>query len=146
MTEQTTRASPSLYEQDETAWLEQTAGLVAQGRFAEIDHHHLREYLIDMARRDKREVLSRLMILLVHLLKWEHQPQLRTKSWEATIFHQRQELQDLLESGTLRNYGREILAKAYERAIKQAALETEAEEATFPVTCPWPLEELVPAE
>jgi hypothetical protein len=86
------------------------------------------------------------MVLLAHLLKWEHQPQLRTKSWEATIFHQRQELQDLLESGTLRNYGREILAKAYERAVKQAALEMDAAEDTFPVTCPWPLEELVPAE
>lgn len=146
MPEQTTPATVSLYEQDETAWLEQTAGLVAQRRFAEIDHHHLSEYLADMARRDKREVLSRLVVLLAHLLKWEHQPQQRTRSWEATILHQRQELQDLLESGTLRNHAREMLAKAYDRAVKQAALEMGMAEGAFPAACPWPLEELAPEE
>src|SRR5436305_3095224 len=94
MTEQTKPATPSLYEQDETAWLEQTAGLVAGRRFAEIDHHHLSEYLADMARRDRREVLSRLVVLLVHLMKWQHQPEQRARSSGATILRQRQELQD----------------------------------------------------
>ncbi len=146
MSEQTTPATPSLYEQDETAWLEQTAGLVAQRRFAEIDHHHLGEYLADMARRDRREVLSRLVVLMAHVLKGEHQPEQRTRSWEATILHQRQELQDLLESGTLRNHAREVLARAYERAVGQAAVEMGVEEGTLPAACPWPLEELVPEE
>lgn len=146
MSEQTTPAVPSLYEQDETAWLEQTAGLVAQQRFAEIDHHQLSEYLADMAKRDKREVLSRLVVLLVHLLKWEHQPQQRTRSWETTILHQRGELHDLLESGTLRNHAREVLAKAYQRAVREAALEVGAAEGAFSAACPWTLEELVPEE
>jgi hypothetical protein len=141
---QTTPAATTLFEQDETAWLEQTAGLIAQRRFAEIDHHQLSEYLADMARRDKREVLSRLVVLLAHLLKWEHQPQQRTPSWEATILHQREELHDLLESGVLRNYAGEVLAKAYQRATKQAALETAAAEGAFPPACPWSLEELAP--
>src|SRR5207237_7533549 len=142
MSEHTKPAIPSLYEQDETAWLEQTAGLVAQRRFAEIDHHQLSEYLADMARRDKRDVLSRLVVLLAHLLKWEHQPQQRTKSWEATILHQREELQDLLESGTLCNYAREVLAKAYQRAAREAALEMGADISALPEVCPWSLEEL----
>jgi hypothetical protein len=146
MNEQTTPATPSLYEQDETAWLEQTAHLVAQRRFAEIDHHHLGEYLADMARRDRREVLSRLVVLLAHLLKGEHQPGQRSQSWEATILHQRQELQDLLESGTLRNHARQVLAKAYERAVQQAAVEMGVEEGALPAACPWTLEVLVPEE
>ncbi len=104
MTEQSTPATPSLYEQDETAWLEQTAGLVAQRRFDEIDHESLSEYLTEMARRDRREVLSRLTVLLVHLLKWDHLPEQQTNSWQATILHQREELRDLLESRTLENY------------------------------------------
>ena len=137
---------PQLYEEDETAWLDEMARLVAERRFAELDAEHLSEFLSDMARRDRREVLSRLVILLTHLLKWEHQPQQRTKSWEAKILHQREELQDLLESGTLRNYAREVLAKAYERAARQAMLETGAEEGAFAAACPWPLEELVPEE
>ncbi len=146
MTEQPTPAAPSLYEQDETAWLEWTACLVVQRRFDEIDPEHLSEYLTDMARRDRREVLNRLTVLLAHLLKWEHQPQQRTNSWQATILHQRQQLQDLLESRTLENYARESLAKAYHRAVRQAALEAGVEAGAFPAACPWSLEEVVPQE
>ena len=146
MSKQTTPAVTCLYEQDETGWLEQTAGLVAQRRFAEIDHEQLSEYLADMARREKREVLSRLVVLLVHLLKWEHQPQQRTRSWEATILHQRGELRDLLESGVLRNHAQEVLVKAYERAAREAALEMGAAEGALPDACPWTLEELTAEE
>src|SRR5438105_15288639 len=109
---------PPLCLDDETAWLEQTAALVAQRRFGEIDPDHLSEYLSDMARRDKREVLSRLTVLLAHLLKWDRQPDRRTGSWEATILHQRQELRDLLESRTLRNHAGEALGTAYARAVR----------------------------
>jgi hypothetical protein len=146
MTEQTLLPTSSLYELDETAWLEQTAALVAQRRFDEIDHAQLSEYLSDMARRDKREILNRLTALLAHLLKWEHQPDRRTNSWQITILHQRHELRDMLESRTLENHARAILAKAYERALQQAALETGTEEAAFPALCPWSLAEVVPEE
>ncbi len=146
MTEQTMPTASPLYEQDETAWLEQTAALVAQSRFAEIDRRQLSEYLTDMAKRDKREVLSRLVVLLVHLLKWEHRPQQRTRSWEATILHQRGELRDLLESGVLRNHAQEVLAKAYLRAAREAALEMGAAEGALPDACPWTLEELTAEE
>src|SRR5437667_12763961 len=66
-----------LYERDETAWLEVMSALAASGRFAEMDYRHLSEYLADMARRDRREVFSRLVVLLSHLLKWDHQPERR---------------------------------------------------------------------
>ena len=75
----------SLYQEDETAWLEQMAQLIAERRFAELDYAHLQEFLTDRARRDKREVLSRLTTLLTHRLKWEHQPDKRSNSWRAKI-------------------------------------------------------------
>jgi hypothetical protein len=128
-----------LYLDDETAWLDEMACLVAERRLQDLDCEHLSEFLADMARRDRREVLSRLTTLLVHLLKWEHQPEQRTNSWRATIAAQRNELKDLLESGTLRKYAEEVLAKAYERAAVQAALETGLDEEVFPDTCPFAL-------
>lgn len=143
MSQQPLPVTLSLYQLDETAWLEQTAALVAQGRFGEVDHANLSEYLIDMARRDRREVLSRLIVLLVHLLKWDHQPDKRTGSWDATITHQRGELRDLLESRTLENYGREVVARAYERAVKEAAREIGVELSTFHAACPWSLEQIL---
>ncbi len=146
MSEQITSAPPSLYEQDETAWLEQTADLVAQRRFDEIDRQHLWEYLSDMARRDKREVFSRLVSLLAHLLKWEYQPEQRSNSWRGTILEQRRELRQLLESGTLRRHAGEVLPRAYQEAVEQAAAETGLAEGTFPPEQSLSLEETLGPE
>jgi hypothetical protein len=146
MSQQPPPVALSLYEQDETAWLEQTALLIAQCRFDEVDHAHLSEYLTDMARRDRREVLHRVTVLLLHMLKWEHQPDQRTASWQATIRHQRQELRDLFESRTLENHAREVLAIGYGRAVQQVAAATDKDITAFPTTCPWPLEDVVPSQ
>ncbi|MBM4068378.1 MAG: DUF29 domain-containing protein [Planctomycetes bacterium] len=136
---------PDLFEQDETAWLEAMSRLILAGHFEELDFDHLSEYLSDMARRDKREVLSRLTTLLAHLLKWEQQPEKRTRSWAATIANQRDELADLLESKTLLKHAAEALPKAYGRAVKQAALETGLAETEFPADCPHALETILQA-
>lgn len=121
-----------LYLGDETAWLEQMAALIAEGRFADLDYANLGEFLTDMARRDKREVMSRLTLLMIHRLEWEHQPEKRSRSLQATIAEQRRELEDALESGTLRRYAQESLAKAHGGAIEQAAIETGLDGSAFP--------------
>ena len=133
----------ALYEQDETAWLEAVSELIRLGRLDEVDYPNLAEYLADMARRDRREVSSRLAVLIAHLLKWRYQPERRSGSWRETIEVQRQELAELLESGVLRNHAVEILAKAYAKGIRQAAAETELLESTFPTDCPESLDELL---
>jgi hypothetical protein len=132
-----------LFERDETAWLEIMAGLAAEGRYAEMDHQNLSEYLSDMAKRDRREVASRLVTLLTHLLKWEYQPDRRSGSWRGTILEQRRELRKLLESGTLHNHALAILAEAYADARKQAAAETELPRQTLPLECRWELDSLL---
>lgn len=129
-----------LYERDETGWLEAMAGLIRAGRLDEVDYPNLAEYLADMARRDRREVVSRLSVLIAHLLKWRHQPERRSRSWRATIEVQRQELSELLESGVLRDHAGEVLGKAYANGVRQAAAETGLPDATFPADCPYPLE------
>src|SRR5438874_16647 len=133
----------TLYEQDETAWLEAMAALAATGRYAEMDFLHLSEYLSDMAKRDLREVFSRLVTLLCHLLKWQHQPDRRSGSWRGTIREQRRELRQLLESGTLRNYAESVLADTYEEARRQAADETGLSLDVFPAEDARGLEELL---
>lgn len=134
-----------LYEQDETAWLEAMAALAADGRLAEMDHHNLSEYLLDMARRDRREVISRLAVLIAHLLKWRDQPARRSGSWRETVEVQRQELSELLESGTLRNHAADSLSKAYTFGVRQAVAETGLAESTFPADCPFTLDEVLSA-
>jgi Domain of unknown function DUF29 len=143
MVRRTAEVLPELYEEDETAWLEQMAELIRAGRLDELDYSHLSEYLTDMARRDRREVMSRLVVLIAHLLKWDHQPGMRTNSWRGTIVSQRHELVDLLESGVLRNHAAEILPKAYANAVQQAAADTGLPESTFPAECPYSLEAIL---
>jgi hypothetical protein len=143
MHERITPLPTSLYEQDETAWLEQTAKLVEQRRFGEIDHEHLQEYLSDMARRDKREVFSRLRTVIVHLLKVKVQPERRSKSWQRTILEQRSDLEQLLQSATLRRHAGEVLGQAYKKAVNVAAVETGLAEEVFPSECFLSLEEVL---
>jgi hypothetical protein len=132
-----------LYETDETAWLEAMAELIQQGRRDELDYPHLAEYLSDMARRDRREVESRLATLLTHMLKWTYQPDHRSRSWRGTIIEQRQELARHASRGVLRNHAEAVLADAYAEAIVRAAAETGLAAESFPSACPYTLEQLL---
>lgn len=146
MVQRTSKALAALYETDETAWLEATAELVRDGRLDELDITTLAEYLADMARRDRREVESRLIVLLAHLLKWLHQPDRRTGSWRATVIEQRQELEGLVARGVLRNHAEAVLADAYQKAVERTAAETGLPEGTLPKTCPYALDRLLSSD
>jgi hypothetical protein len=145
MVQRTPIATAPLFDVDETAWLEVTAEQIRQGRLEEVELDTLAEYLTDMAKRDRREVFSRLVTLLCHLLKWEYQSDRRCGSWRGTILEQQRELRLLLESGTLRNHAVAVFADAYDDARKQAAAETGLERATFPAECVWILDSALTA-
>jgi hypothetical protein len=122
------------------------ADLIQQGRCGELDYPHLSEYLSDMARRDRREVESRLATLLAHVLKWVHQPENRSRSWRSTIVEQRQELSRLVARGVLRNHAEAVLADAYAEAIERATADTGLAAESFPAACPYTLEQLLAPE
>jgi hypothetical protein len=140
MVQRATVATAALYEADETAWLETTAELIRRGQLDAVELGTLAEYLTDMARRDRREVYSRLVVLLAHLLKWDYQPNRRSGSGQGTILEQQRELRQLLESGTLRNHAAAVFAAAYADARKQAAAESGVVRGVFPEVCPWDLD------
>jgi hypothetical protein len=140
MVQRTPVATAALYEVDETAWLEATADLIRNGRLTEVELYTLAEYLTEMAKRDRREVFSRLVVLLSHLLKWEYQPGHRSGLWRGNILEQQRELRQLLESGTLRNHATAVFADAYADARKQAAAETGLARTAFPEECGWDLD------
>lgn len=72
-----------LYDRDEVAWYDAMAARIGQGRIGELDFTNLKEVLEDMGKRHRREVKSRLRVLLAHWLKWEYQPERRTGGWMA---------------------------------------------------------------
>jgi hypothetical protein len=133
----------ALYEPDETAWLERSVDLIKQGRFEELDYVNLIDCLEAMAISQRREVWSRLVFLMAHLLKWQFQPQRQSKSWQRTIFDQRGELRKIFSSKTLRNHAAEILEEAYASAVKRAGIDTGLTQDAFPQRCPYSLDFLV---
>jgi hypothetical protein len=140
MVQRASVATAALYERDETAWLETTAELIRQGQLDAVELGILAEYLTDMVKRDRREVYSRLVVLLALLLKWDYQADRRSRSWQGTILEQQRELRQLLESGTLRHQAEAVFVAAYVDARKQAAAETGMVCGAFPEECPWDLD------
>ena len=140
---QTDLALSDLYLADETAWLEAMVELIDSGNHSDLDYANLREYLSDMAKRDRREVRSRLVQLLIHILKWEHQQDHRSRSWQRSIIVHRQDLNRHLSRGVLRNHAEAILADVYSEAVELASVETGMEIEAFPNSCSYSLDELL---
>lgn len=132
------------YQQDYYAWTTQTAWLLREGRFGEIDALQIAEELESMGKREKRELVSRLSVLIAHLLKWQFQPAKRSRSWRNTILTQREEIETLLEdSPSLRSELLALIPAAFTRAKRLAEDETGIEQETFGESCPFTLKEIL---
>jgi hypothetical protein len=130
------------YEQDLYAWTLDNVALLRTRQFDKLDVDNLIEELEYMARKDKKELVNRLAILLMHLLKWQFQPDKRTRSWRNTIIEQREEILELLaESPSLRYEISIKLAEAYKKARRKAEDETNIDQKNFPPTCPYTVEQ-----
>lgn len=136
--------SQTLYDTDFNSWIQQHIILLKQGRFNEIDAQHLIEELEDMSKSQQRELISRLIILIAHLLKWHYQPQMRSNSWESTISEQRAQIDYLLDDmPSLKKLIPESVIKAYDRAVKLASKETKLALSKFPNECSYTIKELL---
>lgn len=85
------------YETDFALWAAEQAALLEQQK-SELDWDHLAEEIASLGRNQQNERNSRLRLLIAHLLKMDHQPDMRTPSWRTTIVVQRQAIADLLET------------------------------------------------
>ncbi len=137
----------SVNQQDFYAWTQQQADLLRSRQFNKIDLEQLIEEVESMGNSELRELESRLTVLLMHLLKWQYQANLQTRSWVLTIKEQRRRIVKRLQQSTsLKNKLAEIINDAYELARGDAADETGLAESTFPVTCPWTYAQIVDME
>jgi hypothetical protein len=135
-----------LHEQDFYAWTQQQASLLKTGQLSQLDIDHLVEELENMGASEKRELISRLEVLMVHLLKWQHQPALQSRSWILTIEEQRLPLEDHLQDNpSLLNTAnlQAAMAKAYRRALVKTEKETGLARSLFPKSCPYTAEQIM---
>jgi hypothetical protein len=133
-----------LYETDFNLWIEQTVNHLKKGNLEALDLDNLIEEISDMVRNNRREVFSRLKVLLMHLLKWQYQPEKRTNSWINTIDEQREQLELILrDSPSLKPYLADIFAECYQKEVRGTVNETNLPKETFPVDCPFTQEQVL---
>src|SRR5213593_4806132 len=122
-----------LYEEDFAEWAEETARLLRERRFDEIDLENLVEETEYMARHEKHELRNRLAVLLHHLLKWQQQPLKRSRSWMASIDEQQARIHRLLrDSPSLRRHVSGYVTEVYEDAVRKASIQTGLDVDAFP--------------
>ena len=138
----------TLYETDYLEWAEQTAQLIRERRFDEIDLENLADEVEDLASRAKSAVKSQLRRMLMHLVKQRIQPERDGASWRASIASAQAELlDDISNSPSLRRFARAVLESVYRDAVRIALLETGIEagaaELNLPEHCPFTLDQLL---
>jgi len=134
----------SLYESDFYGWTLQQAEALRSRDMNELDFENLLEEMEAMGRSEKRGLKNRLVILLMHLLKWQYQPEHQGKSWKLTIRNQREEVLELLEENpSLKPHIDSILENAWKKALRETEKETKIVRSTFPTQCPWSFEQIM---
>ena len=86
------------YETDFYLWTQKQAALLRQGQFSELDTLHLIEEIEDMGNSNRFALESYLSNFIMHLLKWQYQPERRCISWELTIINGRHQIEKRLKN------------------------------------------------
>jgi hypothetical protein len=131
------------YEQDLVLWYEHQVELLRERRFEQLDLVRLIEELEAIVKCQRRELASRLEVLLMHLLKCQFQHRRISGSWLGTLAEQRSEIAKLLEeSPSLVPSVTHLADKVYPKAVQRAAAETRLKRDTFPVANPYSIEQV----
>jgi hypothetical protein len=142
-------ATPAkLYETDYVLWIETTLERLKKGDYAQVDWANLIEEIEYMSRKERLRLRSNLVIVLLHLLlhlvKWQYQPEQRSRSWKGSLVEHRRRVRESLElSPSLKPYLLEWFNEVYEDAIEQAAAEADLPCTLFPAVCPYAVEQVL---
>ncbi|MBP0000782.1 MAG: DUF29 domain-containing protein [Cyanobacteria bacterium SID2] len=133
-----------LYEEDYTLWLDATVEKLRSSNYNEVDWNNLIEEIEDIERREGQSLESNLVVVLLHLLKWQFQPERQTGSWESSLIEHRRRIRRALKSSpSLKNYLVSVVDECYESVRKQARAETQLSLEVFPVNCPYDVEDIL---
>jgi hypothetical protein len=131
------------YDRDFYSWLMEQARLLRDGLFDRLDRDNLAEEIESLGGEQFNKLVSALRVAMLHMLKWDHQPALRSRSWVLSIEEQRLEIADVLDDNPgLKPRIAEAMARAYRRARIEAARETGLDEAAFAAVCPYSFDDV----
>jgi hypothetical protein len=133
-----------VYEADLYGWVEDQVALLKANEVGSIDASHITRELDDLGRSEFDKLVSAIRLVLHHLLKWDHQPERRSRSWVITVrTHRRRIWRELRDNPSLKPKIEEAIAEAYPDALDGARRETGLSPQLFPQTCPYTWQEIV---
>ena len=137
-------ATDAAYEGDFYTWAQQQGALLRTGRLDEIDRDNIAEEIESLAREEFRKLVGFYGAIMLLMLKWEHQPNLRSGALACKIEIQRIYVQHLLQdSPGLSSRMQDALDRAYRTARLEALVEAGFRKSTFPEVCPYTLDDLL---
>ena len=138
------RAAPARYDRDLYSWAVEQAALLRAGRIAEADALNIAEELDDVGNEQYDKLESALRVILLHLLKWDYQPERRSRSWRTSILVQRNHVGRVLgKNPGLKPLVSKAIEEAYSDARLEAADETGLDDEAFPKTCGYSFDQLM---
>ena len=133
------------YVKDFYKWTREQSQILKKGEFDKLDIAHMIEEIESLGNSEKNAIESHMIILFIHLLKMDHQPSMRCKSWENSIENAKFRIRRLVEKNpSLKRKVSEFVEDAYFSAKLQASSETGLNTSAFPKKCPWKMETLFP--
>ncbi len=139
-----TTGKPAGYREDLYTWAREQAALLRAGRLTEIDALNLAEEIDDVGSEQYEKLESALAIVLLHMLKWDRQPERRSRSWLNSIReHRRRVERQLTKNPGLKPRIGEAVEEGYEVARYRAAIETSIDMEALPVSCPYDWDEIM---
>jgi hypothetical protein len=127
---------PTRYEDDLYTWSGEQAAMLREGLVEDLDRANIADEVEDVGAREYDKLESALMLVLVHMLKWDHQSERRSRSWQNTIAEQRFRFERQIELNPgLKSRLSEALSVAYRYARQRASSETNIPIASFPAAC-----------
>lgn len=137
-------ADPGLYDRDLNAWAEDQTRALREDRREDLDRDHLALVIGGLGLRQRRELRSRLGVILTGLLRWVAQVDLRSHGWAVTLDHQRHDVETILaDNPSLRDEVPMLIARIYPVAKRRAVLESSLFDESFPESCPFTTEEIL---
>jgi len=132
------------YEADGVGWAEAQAAALLARRVDLLDWENLAEEIADVGKRERDTLESALRLVAMHLLKWDHQSERRSRSWWTTIANQRDGARKRLrENPSLRPRLAGIIEDAYRVARRDAANEMDIAIKSIPIECPYSFDEIM---
>jgi hypothetical protein len=141
----------NLYETDFFAWTQHQAGLLKDKRFDEVDTDHIAEEIEDMGISQKQQLMSRLGVLVAHLIKWKYRLSFSVKVsglWKGTIVEQRRKIKRLLKDSPSfkRLLNEDNLNEIYGDALAIVLKDTGKEPSNFSIECPFNFEQIMDSD